>query len=459
MNLHDYSSSVNNILRNKERVFHHLPLRDMKTGVIEKLFGCDSNKKFLKQHYKGGISTGNLLEHIASVSAIDKSVVVEMLISCYETGLLEFHITDVCDLQCVDCHYVNKSFATIPYDEISRYIKNLRPKAITITGGGEPNTYLSGGKTLNDVVTLIHNIDPAIQLGLINNNTHIPDGEWLRHISWQRTSIDAAKRETYFTIKGRDKYELCVQNVYKLLDSPIPFVGVGFLYRKENISELADFLQEWYARFSKMSMAEQMKFNIQLRPISPAIEHTDAVCRAIKSFTAEGIAGESEKNVERRICDIGGKENKWICMEQKMEEVVRYIKDIAAMDSGFSCFLDNSTNFFRVNNKSGSYFLHERKQFSKCYNSLLHRVLRSDGCEYPDFLLCNFPEKSMGNVLEADDRQMERIRIALNSFYYHLCYDEFCNPSHCRQGWVSGLIERYDAGEIKDIVMTDSKFF
>jgi len=146
-------------------------------------------------------------------------------------------------------------------------------------------------------------------------------------------------------------------------------------------------------------------------------------------------------------------------MEQKMEEVVRYIKDIAAMDSGFSCFLDNSTNFFRVNNKSGSYFLHERKQFSKCYNSLLHRVLRSDGCEYPDFLLCNFPEKSMGNVLEADDRQMERIRIALNSFYYHLCYDEFCNPSHCRQGWVSGLIERYDAGEIKDIVMTDSKFF
>lgn len=420
-------SPVNAILRNPNRVFHHLGLRDEKAAIIKNFFSNADEAALLKRHFKGAISTRELLYGFSLKAGLSTDQLMAELLPLYQTGLLEFHITDVCDLQCVDCHYVNKSNATIPYEEIEDYIIHLRPRAITITGGGEPNVYHSGENTLNEVVNLINTIDSDVQIGLINNNTAIPDGEWLRHIAWQRTSVDAASRASYQLIKGRDKYEDCIKNVYGLLASPIPFVGIGFLYRKENVGELFDFLMDWYERYKLMPRVQKVKFNIQFRPISPAIE--DAVLFADPS------------------------------LDKRMDRAVTRVKEAAAADSDFGSFLENVTNFYGISNVSGSYFTHRPQSFKRCHNALLHRVLRSNGDEYPDFLLCNFKNRSMGNVLTAKDRQMERVRIGLNSVYYHLCLDTYCNGAHCRQGWVSSRIEAYDKNPDKTLNLTESKFF
>ena len=106
-----------------------------------------------------------------------------------------------------------REMTTIPFSLVSNALKQLAPKAITITGGGEPNVYSSEGNKFPALVAEIRKALPKAGLGLINNNSHIPSGEWTAEFEWQRTSIDAATAETFFAIKGRPLFETVIENV------------------------------------------------------------------------------------------------------------------------------------------------------------------------------------------------------------------------------------------------------
>jgi hypothetical protein len=272
--------------------------------------------------------------------------------------------------------------------------------------------YLSEGKTFNDFVLQLREKFPNMQLGLINNNTNIPRGDWPNCVLWQRSSLDAHNSETYLKIKGRDKYDICVENIYSLLASPISHVGVGFLYGDLNVEGVGDFLSEWYGRWKKMEPEARRKFNCQFRPVAPPLE----------SAADESVDEKLELRLRKQIIKVG---------------------EMALRDQGFDEFISLQTNFNSVRFRERSYFLHTPKSFSKCYNALTHRVIRSDGNEHADFLTSPNPQWALGNVLKSSDPQEERMKIALGTFYYHHRLGRYCTPKSCRQGWVSNVMETY----------------
>lgn len=418
-------SKLNRVLRNPYRVLNHLDLIASKTeigtrwGLIrQNVAGETAPLAALSSLCVSKMGTEEVLCAIAAANNRRVEDLIADMEAVYATGQVELHITDLCDLDCVDCHYPRKSAATIAFDQLSQMLANLRPRAVTVTGGGEPNCYASGGKTLNDVILLIHDTLPDAQIGLINNNTRMPSGLWTHHLAWQRTSVDAASAETYRRIKRVDRYEQVAANVERmLLETPVAHVGVGFLYRAENAREIGEFLDGWYDRCRRLPPAAQSRLNIQFRPISPPIHRMEDIRAGAEYLPANVVSA--------------------------VRTQVREVAQRAQHDADFAEFLATATNFESVASAASERdpFVHRPYAFTRCYNSLIHRVVRANGDEYPDFLLCDFPEHALGNTLHGT---LERVRIGLAQFQYHNCGTRFCNPGSCRQSWVSGIIERPD---------------
>ena len=71
-----------------------------------------------------------------------------------KVGLLEFHPYDCCPLSCLYCTYHRDKSAVYPFDKMDK-LKVFDPRAIVVSGGGEPVYYNDGKYKFNDV---IHNI-------------------------------------------------------------------------------------------------------------------------------------------------------------------------------------------------------------------------------------------------------------------------------------------------------------
>jgi hypothetical protein len=442
--MNEIKSPVNQVLRNSYRVFNHTDLIQKKLNVGKK-WNLISNPKSSEEQnteimstvldlQKQKISTTTAAQKISSLNNKSVDDLVQDMNSIYQTGQLEFHITDKCDLDCIDCHYAHKSGATIEFDKLSMILSDIAPKAITVTGGGEPNIYKSQGKTLNDVILLIHQILPNTQIGLINNNTHIPEGTWTDHILWQRSSVDSSNADTYKRIKRMDTYNDVVANAkYMLTSTQIQHVGIGFLYRAENSNEIFDFLMGWYEWYKDQSPTTQRKMNVQFRPISPPIEQVSSI-----------ISGATylPKEISEKV-------------KIEVEKTIEKIK----IDSEFANFIENSTNFQSLVDKTKEVnpFLHIAKPFNHCYNALIHRVFRSNGAEFPDFLLPAFPEYSLGNTLQGIPEE-ERTKIGLMQYFFFNKAGKFCNPNCCRQSEISHIIENPDNSRIMTRP-TDNYFF
>jgi len=446
------SSPINLFLRNPLRVLNHIDLIERKLNIGKKwslLWNSPQKwndpKSFKVRNIVLDLQKSNIKAYDAArqieEANLKKGDIFEDLLTCYHTGLLEFHPTDVCDLSCKECHYRNKENATIPFYKVNQLLKGLAPRAITVTGGGEPNVYMSESRNMNDLILQIKKALPNTELGLINNNTHIPSGNWTKHVAWQRTSIDACSRKTYFYLKGADKLDNAIENVKRLLyDTSIPFIGIGFLYRRENIREIESFLVSWFEWYKNEDKTIQQRFNIQFRPISPSIEKVETIRKEEETFLGEDI----EKGVD--------------------EEIIK-VQTFANRNVAFQTFLANNTNFHSmIRTKEGaisnSHFLHTPKNFNHCYNALIHRVLRANGDEYPDFLLCNCPELKLGNTI-INKQDEEKVKIALMQFYYFNRECAYCNGEICRQGWVNQIIENHLYGTIaqEEIVSVPQNYF
>jgi hypothetical protein len=224
------------------RVLNHLPLIQRKLAVGRRWRLIDQSDHASPQGrraqdiaealQKGDIAPDESLNMVAEFAGGSPDQLIVDLENVYATGLLEFHPTDACNLDCIDCWY-GRSRATIPFEAVSSVVTTLRPAAITVTGGGEPTMYNSQGKGINELTHLLRGIAPAAQLGMINNNVYLPSGDWPDHYAWQRTSIDAASAQVYERVKRRDFFKEVVANTkHLLLRSRIGHVGIGFLYRR-----------------------------------------------------------------------------------------------------------------------------------------------------------------------------------------------------------------------------------
>lgn len=356
----DFSfSPVNTYLRNPLRILNHMTLialklkQGRKWSLVSADNGKDKDKHLLVMDVlsKLAANTIEIPEALNEITIINdcsgaRNDIEFSLLECYPTGLLEFHVTDRCDLDCIDCHYRNKVNATIPFNNIAQIARRLKPAAITITGGGEPTVYADKGKHLSDVVFEVRHILPETKLGLINNNTFIPRGEWANEIEWQRSSLDAASAETYFKIKRKDLFDTVVRNIKKLLlETSIPHVGVGFLFRKENAHDIHIFLCYWHRWLSAQTAKIQQRFNIQFRPISPAIDDILSM-KTIDSFPDKITIETVEAQVE--------------LTHKNMEN-----------DASFAEFVRNRTNFntcFCSQADSRGLFVHHPVSFQRLFS-------------------------------------------------------------------------------------------
>lgn len=431
MTIRAITSAVNDILRNPYRVFNHQDLISEKLATGKKwgLVGDDSNKtmhlqvfKQLEQLVGGKADVSHIICQISEIAGKPVADLQADLLKVYKTGLLELHITDRCDLNCIDCYYDHKTGATIEFDAVRAIVELQKPKAVTITGGGEPNVYRSGANDMGDVIEMISTAVPGISVGIINNNTRIVAGSWPRLVQWQRSSVDAGSAQTYLKIKGVDAYETVNNNVKDLLlKADIPYVGVGYLLRSENVHEVSSFLTSWYQWLWQQTDEVQAKFNVQFRTIAPSVNKMEEY-RSKKSFLSTETI---------------------VAFKAEMQSIQKQ----AIEDPEFDLFLKSVTNFYSylplIN--SDDPFIHEPKAFKRCYNALIHRVTRANGDEYPDFLLVGRPNYKMGNIIT--DGIEGQYKTALMQYYFYNRGSEFCSPECCRQSWVNATVENPDAYE------------
>ena len=117
-----------------------------------------------------------------------------------KVGLLEFHPYDCCPLSCLYCTYHRDKSAVFPYDEIEK-LKIFDPRAIVVSGGGEPVYYNYGKYRFNDVIMKLRKMFPQARIGVTSNGQYLPEGEWQKEVEWIRISLDTDNEKTFKKIK------------------------------------------------------------------------------------------------------------------------------------------------------------------------------------------------------------------------------------------------------------------
>ncbi|MFX0141433.1 MAG: radical SAM protein [Candidatus Hodarchaeota archaeon] len=366
------------IERNPHRVFNHL-------GLLNAKKSCFSNNDILPT-----------------------SIFSYNLSSPCEIGLMEFHPTDYCDLACKECFYreINKfheGTKTYPFEKLY-LLKKFNPRAMVLTGGGEPTVYSSDGKKFDDLINELIQLFPHLQIGLLTNGTFFPKGEWAKKIKWVRVSIDSNNKDTYREIKGFDKFDKVWGSIEKYLESSIPKVGLGYLFDNKNLLEIPNFIKDSYDQINKLKSDKLTKVNIQFRPIYPTPDKWNQGVRDMISIN--------------QIQEIKLK-----------DEILSF-----AEDSKQKCeFLINQTNIEVLFHQRYKY---PKFDFNYCGISLIYCLVRPQGDIYPCFVRVGDQNLLLGNVFTDNDKN-----IALKQHAIYQAKQTDCRERGCRQSHIINLLQ------------------
>jgi molybdenum cofactor biosynthesis enzyme MoaA len=433
--------NVNHVLRNPNRILNHASLIQTKLDIIAKW--QLAHKEFLEAYEKLRQHKEKTAKVLAAITAFNHNKnLAELqndLRTMYQSGLLELHLTDKCNLFCLQCWSKNRKSETFPFDKLAQVLPALKPRAILLVGGGEPAIYSSDGQTLSEAVIEIHRILPDAQIGLISNNTIIPkpESDWLNYLQWHRTSLDAATSEIYERIKGENKYAAVVKNIYKLFaETTLPNIGVGFLYRNENAGEIFPFLEEWFNWFAGQTGTTQARFNIQFRPIAAQLDVIDDIKAGKHSF------------IHQETLDT-------------LQDQMLQTQNMAEQNPDFNFFLTQHTNFFnrlwQRREEPELLFSHEPAYFGHCYTALTRRIVRADGTEYPCCLTENAPDLALGNALSGDPDEISKI--AFGQIWYYTMQHRHCDAEYCRIGAPNAAMDNFLSGKTGQDVFSNNYFF
>ena len=159
-----------------------------------------------------------------------------------ETFHIQWHITDKCNLRCIDCYqeqYTRKG--ELPLEKLYEACTNLFQavkkwnKKLTIN--------LTGGEPLmrDDVWELTEYLNTSCcvsELGLITNGTlldkHLPFLKKFGKLKTIYVSLDGVSPETNDSIRGAGTYEKTIENIRLLLKYRVP-VTIMFTLMKKNL--------------------------------------------------------------------------------------------------------------------------------------------------------------------------------------------------------------------------------
>ena len=158
--------------------------------------------------------------------------------------------TNSCNHNCFYCVY-NPEFSSIHPEsdrnamiskekmmEILRDLREMKVKAITYSGGGEPLTYPY------IIEVLKKTLDYKIDLSMITNGQHLfgEAAELLGKGRWVRVSLDYPDEETFAKIRGQSKelfhqIKKNLKDFYSIKDPHCSF-GVNCVIREHNFDKL-----------------------------------------------------------------------------------------------------------------------------------------------------------------------------------------------------------------------------
>lgn len=317
-------------------------------------------------------------------------------------GVIEFHPSDICDLNCFYCTYRSAIRSELQEERIFPFrmlgkITELEPKAIVIVGGGEPVLYKDGNRTFCDLVNYLSEHSSDLKLGLATNGTAIPEGEWMKHIQWVRVSVDAAQEKTFLILKDGN-YSDRLDSILRYLEGPIENVGLGFLYNRFNFDEIPTIIENTYEYVTQnIGLQYTRKLNIQFRPTCP-IESCDCPSK---------IYGEASVLMTPDL-------HEW--WKERIRIVYKEIQDLK--HKGLDYFINNNTNIYDITIKNAAVPL---STFRKCYVSLIRWIIRPNGDVYPCVMKASNKGAKIGNILRHSGKDLTN-----NMYRFYTLDDGYC---------------------------------
>jgi MoaA/NifB/PqqE/SkfB family radical SAM enzyme len=386
-----------NVATDKNRILNHLELIRRKGNVLD---SSDVNKDLLCQ-----------------------------------AGHIELQLTDKCCLNCPNCHFRRLGDKEIPFSLLDNIIRFIKPKAITIAGGGEPTLY----PNFDNAVLKLAKI-PNVKIGLITNGVIIPDGLWRKCIDWVRVSVYSIEdgkyagrsAELYWKVLGNIEFYLnhCVE---------ISHVGVHFLFYRNNMLDIISFIKEVYLRYKNDSKALE-RMHIQFKPaflMSRPTQLTQKLHEENISFLPEKeqlIVLLSKLKDEFRRCE-------------GLEYFLRRKSNIGLFSQLINGGLRRLINITNPNNV----FV---KKLDECFVCLAYQLIAPDGYMYPCLTLAEYRlhELSICNIADLPNCDSD----AINNF--RKMRSECCNSLFCRNWEHNKIVRRYLDG-LFDFGASDDNFF
>ena len=395
-------------LKRKEEIAKLLLLHN--TATPQHIFNI--NYDLLEQHQLRRVSTNEMILNLCQTlnhfsQSLPKEEVVALLREYATIRHMEFHPSDVCNLTCLGCTYGHDNPETkplpinFPCEHINK-ITQFQPNSMVIIGGGEPTLYRQGKYHFQELIDEITTQVPDISLALTTNGTFKPDGDWPNKFDWIRLSLDAATASTYTAFRGKPLFDNVVGNFLKYLDYNVHYVGISFLFARQNVHEYAS-IADFIFRLVKEEKPQHLhKVNIQYRPLRRDPHDYD-------------------KPFQEAVNQL------------QIQTAVKEVRALADSSIEMKKFLREQTNITAILGGNS----HPAYEFGRCHYSQTFKIVRANGDIRPCFIRVVEPDFLLGNII---NDPLEAI--ALNTLYVGAIRKPHCNAHGCRQSHVNYVFEQ-----------------
>jgi len=323
-------------------------------------------------------------------------------------GHIELQLTDKCNLNCFHCHFRNLGDDHFEYDWLEIISKVIKPKAISLIGGGEPTCY----PNFSDAIYKLANNLTNVKLGLITNGVIIPKGNWHNHLSWLRVSYYAIENDKYCG-KPKKFQKSVLNNIFWYLNNTnVENIGVSFLLHRKSINQTVQFLVDIISNLEKFD-GDIKRFNIQFKPafivVKPA-SIDDQLHLTNLNFLAD---------------------------KNQIYKVYQEIQSLLNKNRFYYNIINNHSNYHIFNELLDRNLLKmiqstdpsqkTPKNFDHCYYCLAFQLITPSGDMYPCPTLAEFRDKSYstGNISDI-------VRSDKHIYNFYTAPTLCCNSRFCR---------------------------
>lgn len=375
-------------------------------------------------HYiKQCLEPARILNSIESIKEKVDAINDKVQFNAKSVSMIELQLTDKCNLNCPNCHFRNQGDISMQYEWLDLINTEIRPKAISLAGGGEPTLY----PFFDTVVEKLKFTENKPQIGLITNGVYIPNGVWQNLMDWIRVSLYTVQDGLY-SGKNKSMLNLVLDNIEKYMRmDELGMLGVSILFYHGNSTDCVDLAYEIYEMFTR-SGRDIAKFNLQFKRafilMNPyeidARMHSENVAL---NFSDEEIAQATE--LYERYCEKKPEFKAFLNTCSNIQNMMSIDKrNIAIAQTDLS--VDNGCNITR------------------CYTSLEHRLITPDGYVYPCPTVAEMRNRSfaIGHITDSMDEFRKKVE------KYYNGDNACCNSKFCRHSEHNKIVESCYNGEI-----------